>query len=315
MHGRPAKRPFPPQRGGVLVVVLWLLALLSLMAASYSTTARTETRLTATQLQAAQARGLAEAGVWLGLQQLLQPAPSDGVKTQALSGIPLGAGVIDVQIQDEAGKIDLNTARPEILLGLVQSAGADPVDALAIRDAILDWRDRDNLRRAAGAEDADYRTKGLNDGAKDGPFNSIEELRAVMGMTEPVFQNMRPALTLYSHQPGIAGTVAVAQAVVAVPGATPEAVKSFLDQRAVATHGTPATSPSSGGLDSRYLAGRSSQTYCITSTGNVADTVVRLEVIVQLRPAAQPPFAILSWREAPWYDTVSDAATLEPDHG
>lgn len=306
----------PPraQHGIVLVLVLWLLALLALMAAGYSTTTRTESQMAATHLQAARARGLAEAGVWLGVQQLLQTEDANGSTSRGLTQFPFGAGVIDVHLQDEAGKIDLNTAHPELLLGLLQSAGADTVQATALRDAILDWRDRDNLRRAAGAEDAEYRAAGRDDGAKNGPFNSIEELRAVMGMTEPLFQKMRPALTLYSHQPGVAGAVAVESAVAAVPGSTPDAVRTFMDQRVVKGAG-PVRTPMPAGLESRYLRGRTSQTFAITSTGTVAGTRVIVEAVVQLRGSSAPPFAVLSWREAPWQGNSDPDSAIGADNG
>ena len=272
------------QHGIVLVVVLWLLALLAMMAGSYSLVTRTETRLTASQVQAAQARGLAEAGIWLGVQQLLQPVNAAAPNAPGFAGLAFGAGVIDVQIQDEAGKIDLNSARPEVILGLLEASGADTLSAATLRDAILDWRDRDNARHAAGAEDDEYLAKGLAGGAKDGPFNSIEELRAVLGMTETLYQKMRPALTLYSHQPGVAGAVAVPQ----IAG---------------------------GDLEARFLSGRRSQIYAITSTGNIADTALSIEVVVQLRSGGKPPYAILSWREAPWKNADVAKDTAEKDRG
>ncbi len=272
------------QQGIVLVLVLWLLALLAIMAGSYSLTTRTETRLTAAQVQAAQARGLAEAGIWLGVQQLLQPGNAAGSNAPGFTSLPFGPGVIDVHIQDEAGKIDLNTARPEVILGLLLSSGADTVQAAALSDAILDWRDRDNLRRVSGAEDNEYVAKGMAGGAKDGPFNSVEELRGVLGMTEALFKKMRPVLTLYSHQPGIAGDVAVPEAAAAV-------------------------------REGRFLSGRRSQIYAITSTGKVADTALGIEAVVQLRSGGKPPYAILSWREAPWRNVKSAADPAEADRG
>jgi general secretion pathway protein K len=44
-------------------------------------------------------------------------------------------------------------------------------------DAILDWRDEDDLHLVNGAEDPDYKAAGLPYGAKDGPFDSLEELQ------------------------------------------------------------------------------------------------------------------------------------------
>lgn len=301
------------QSGIVLVIVLWILVLLSLMATSYSTTTRTETRLTAAQVQAVQARGVAEAGVWVAVQQLLQPAAGNPSPPVGIENIPFGAGKFSVHIQDEAGKIDLNSARPELIEGLLKSSGADGPSAVALRDAILDWRDRDYLRRSLGTEDIEYRAAGRGYGAKDGPFNSVEELRQVLGMTETLFQRMRAGLTVYSHQPGVSGQVATSEAVAAIPGATPEIVEHYLEaQRQPVAAGSPVSS--FPGLQTRYLSGRRSQTYALTSTGTVSDTKFTLEVIVQLRPGGKPAYAILSWRESHWEGKYVNIET-EPGHG
>ena len=48
-----------------LIVVLWLVVLLSIMAAGHSRNVRTDTTLAARQVQSAKARALAEAGIVL----------------------------------------------------------------------------------------------------------------------------------------------------------------------------------------------------------------------------------------------------------
>ena len=63
----------------------------------------------------------------------------------------------------------------------------DDQQADEISDAILDWRDEDDLHRLNGVE-SDYYL-GLNPAypARNGPFFSVEELLLVRGITEEMF--------------------------------------------------------------------------------------------------------------------------------
>ena len=87
--------------------------------------------------------------------------------------------------RDEAGRIDLNSAHDILLRALLEKAAEPGEDVGYLLNAILDWRDPDSQRRNPGAEDSDYAHAGY--GAKDAPFNSIEELRLVAGMTDDIF--------------------------------------------------------------------------------------------------------------------------------
>ena len=132
------------QHGIALVVVLWMLVLLTVMAGGYSATMRTEALSTAQQVHSAQARALAEAGIWLAVTDLLKPKSEHlWQKNGSAETISYAGNVIRIQIQDEAGKIDLNTAKQELLQGLLGSAGVSADEGERITQAILDWRDRD----------------------------------------------------------------------------------------------------------------------------------------------------------------------------
>ncbi len=61
------------QRGLALVVVLWVLVLLSVMAASFTYATRTEVNLTRNLIEAAEAEALADAGVYQAIYALLHP--------------------------------------------------------------------------------------------------------------------------------------------------------------------------------------------------------------------------------------------------
>lgn len=283
------------QNGLALIIILWMLILLTIMAASYSGVMRTETKLTAHQVQTAQARVLAEAGIWLALTELLRPQLERSWPTNGNSQIiEFKDGKIEISIQDEAGKIDLNTARAELLQSLLQSAELTGEDGKFLLDAILDWRDRDDLKRAFGAEDDDYQTAGVEHGAKDGPFNSVDELRLILGMTESIFQAIRPALTIHSHQAGINPEVAPKETLMAIPGITTETVEQVLNERKSDTKAEGFL----GGIDNRFFTRTKERTFTITSEGISSDSKLKLEAVVLLKRNAKPPFSVLSWWEA-----------------
>lgn len=90
-------------------------------------------------------------------------------------------------ITDESAKLNLNTATEAQLLILVRAAvaGNEEIDPQAIVNAILDWRDPDPMPRGgeADTEAAYYRTLPKPYFVKNGPFDTVEELLLVKGVT------------------------------------------------------------------------------------------------------------------------------------
>ena len=65
------------------------------------------------------------------------------------------------------------------------------MSAAALVDAIVDFRDEDDLHCLQGAEDRDYADAGLPRGAKDAAFEAVEELQQVLGMTREIYDGWR----------------------------------------------------------------------------------------------------------------------------
>ena len=283
----------PAQAGAALVLALWLLTLLTLLAAGYGYAMRTETKLTIHGVELAEARAIAEAGVWLAVNELLKPPAkrqwlTDGTRYR----LDFGTGHIQLRIQDVAGRIDLNTANDVLLRALLEKAAEPGEDVTFMLNAILDWRDPDKQRRNPGAEDGDYAHAGY--GAKDAPFNSIEELRLVAGMTNDLFRKMYPALTLYSGQPGIHALLAPREVLLALPGGDEEQVDAFLLAR---RNRNDVASPPPG-MDTRYFGGATGTAFNITSAGMAGRSKLKLDVVVTLNNDPRLPYSILSWRES-----------------
>ena len=281
------------ERGGVvLVLVLWLLALLSLMAGAHSYALRTETWLTIHALDRARARAAAEAGVWLAVADLLSPPsaqrwPQDGTPVE----VNFEAGTIGLRIQDEAGLIDINSADDALLQGLLSNAAQPGQDITSLFNALLDWRDPDPDRRDAGAEDGDYLHAQYD--SKDGPFNSIEELRRVAGMSDELYRNIRHAVTIHSMQPGINPALAPRAALEAIPDSRADLIDAYLAGRHEPGHTATITD-----TDHHYFNARHGLTLTVSSTGRVGRGRLRLDAVVALDRDRTPPYSVLGWRES-----------------
>ena len=192
------------QRGIVLVVVLWLVVLITVIGSSHARNMRIETTLAFNHVGTAKARALAEAGINRAIMELFVSNtdtrwPLNGTARQ----IQLDSGRVNIAIRDASGLLDLNTGDPAQLEAVLEAAGTEEATRLRLVDAILDWRDKDSLRRLHGAEDNDYRHAGLDWGARDGLFASVDELRYVLDMTHELFERLAPYLTVHSGQSAV----------------------------------------------------------------------------------------------------------------
>ena len=286
------------QKGFALVLVLWMLALLTVLAGGYSVSMRLETRLTENYLQSAQAGAVAEAGVWLATQELQKPETERRWRSDnTLYDINIFKYKLSLRIQNESGKIDLNTARPELLQTLLESTNGGQSDRKIdeILQAILDWRDRDDLTRTNGAEDDEYKNAGYDYGAKNGPFNNVEELRLVMGVTDELYRKIAGVLTVYSRQQGINPLYAGRIALLALPDVDEQVVNDYIMSRESNTL-TDSVDIASR-VDSNLLTKDKNMVFSITSTGIISGSQATIVAVILLTRNTTRPYFILSWKE------------------
>jgi len=226
-------RPNRFERGIALILVLWVVALLAVIAGSFVYGARSTALVAGNLVSFAKARALADAGVHRGLYELARPA-TDAERWKADSRthvFSLDAAEIRLVMRDESAKIDLNTASDALLKGLLLSAGLDEEQANQLLDAILDWRDVDELTRPQGAERDRYEAMGLPYIPTNAPFQTVDELQRVIGVTPGLYRKLAGALTVFSRSPGINSTLAPRQVLLALPNVTEADVDAYLAQR------------------------------------------------------------------------------------
>jgi len=282
---RPAIRATAPnpQRGIALVLVLWLLVLLTVIAVSHARNVRLEIRLAYNQLEHTRARALAEAGMNRAIMELLVRGdmpryPVDGT----VNRIAIDHHMVSFSMRNASGLVDLNTAQPALLDALMTAAGVDEAKRADLVDAILDWRDSDDLRHLHGAEDSEYRHAGLAWGVRNGPFSSVDELRYVLGMTGALYQRLLPYLTVYSGYGGIRLEFAPPTLVALLTGADDGTAATF-------SPSAPPAGAATTGADGVY--------HIIAWAGDDAGTRATLEAVVRITARDSTPYVILSWRE------------------
>ena len=186
----------PDERGVALLVVLWIFIFLFVVAFDFTASVREEGNATRRYAEEGEGYYLALAGFERGLYELLgqfsQPrqggaSQSGNVFDEDCSENTLGEGSYRVCLIDEAGRINLNRADEETLRRIFSNLEIEEPRSSTLVDSILDWRDEDDLHRLNGAESDYYLSLSPSYTAKNGPFDSVEELLWVRGATPEIF--------------------------------------------------------------------------------------------------------------------------------
>lgn len=203
------------QRGSVLVYVVWILMLLALFVAGVSSRSIFALSFSERFTEQLKAGYIARAAVPYAVVLLERDeSPSvDGLSEEWSNNSSwfhahrvaegtftvIGKGRVGEHrygLVDEERRLNLNTAPPEVFQRLVQViAGVEEHEALVIGESIADWRDEDTDERSYGAEGSYYRSLGYD--CKDAPFENIEELLLIRGVTPEIYAHMAPYVTVF----------------------------------------------------------------------------------------------------------------------
>ena len=220
MMGKPAGGTCPPliagvdrrvtdERGFALLIVLWSLVLLAFLGSQLAVAGRGEAQLAGNLRGNAVVEAAADGAVHEALFHLLDSSNRHWRAGGPVRVIRLPKAVVQLQITSEAGKVNPNFAEPALLEALLHGVGADQRSAMAIAAAIVEWRFPGAPdTSAAGA--LQYRAAGRNYSPPGAPFETIQELGLVLGMTPELLAALTPHLSLYynaSPDPAVADPV------------------------------------------------------------------------------------------------------------
>lgn len=228
-----ARGPAPARQKGVaLVLVLWILLLVTISTGAYTLTARMDQLEAHTVLSGTQARMAAEAGINLAVLSMRDPDELNRIIPDGRSYYMNFEGVeVEVQVTDERGKLNVNSATDETFVYLLTANGVDGSDAEMLAAAIADWKDNDDIERANGAEAPAYESAGLAVGPANRPFVMVEELLQVIGMSWDLYTRMSRGLTVYSDGGEPDAAYAPVEALMALPDMSAEDARNFVEER------------------------------------------------------------------------------------
>jgi len=221
------ERPLRRRGGAILVSTMWVMIILTGLVLVFARSMRVETLGSANRVASIQATAVAE-GAEQYLMSLVDgsngdPSVVDQALTEAVAvgqddqGNPIGYFWMirpdpdtDQQqafgIVDEASKLNINKAESDQLARL-------PGMTEDVAEAIVDWRDEDSTPQQQGAEDEYYMSLPDPYHAKNGPFESVEELMLVRGVTKQLLYgydfNRDGVVTDQERQVGGGSTISV----------------------------------------------------------------------------------------------------------
>jgi general secretion pathway protein K len=205
---------FGNRRGVALLMVLWVIAILSVVVLEFSFAMRTEIHITKNLKEEAQLYALAEGGIQRAIIELVYKYDSKiqamrkGIKTEETSPeerewmtdgrvyqLPFQQGICDIRIMGEGGKVNINIVSEAVLRKIISQMGLEGEERDIVVDSILDWRDPDDFYRINGAENDYYQALKEPYYCKNSNFDSLEELLLVRGVTSDLLYGKKRAGT------------------------------------------------------------------------------------------------------------------------
>lgn len=230
-------------------MVLWVLAILMVIALSFSVITRTETHSALSFKEGMERKFLAEAGIERAIAEIYYTKMNrnvegnDAWKADGTShSDSLGDGEYTVSTTDESGKININALTDSsgiILKNLLMNSGVEEETANTIVDSVLDWKESSSTgaHRLSGAGDDYYMSLPTPYKAKHANFDTLEELLLVKGVTPQILygdgekKGIIDFITIYSTTPTISVNAAPEEVLTAVPGITPEIADAIIGYR------------------------------------------------------------------------------------
>ena len=205
------------ERGIALFLVLWVMALLTVIAGELCHAIRTEVNVTRNYKEETQAHYIAVSGLFWAVGELVvnervprkvnAPGSEGGqedIRPQIntdVPPIPFGDGQFKIEKMNESGKVNLNRAGALLLKMMLNNYQIEEPNKSIIIDSIMDWRDKDNSHRLNGAEDDYYLSLPQPYKCKNGDFTSVEELLLVRGVTPEIFHGgLKDIVTVYQDK-------------------------------------------------------------------------------------------------------------------
>ncbi len=301
-----ARRALARDDGFALITVIFIVSLLASAAFIATTAARSRLRAVEADLAVAQAQAAADTGFAITLRAMLQHASTDAPSQSAQSVTRCRINAtsrVSVIVTDEAARIDLNLASPDLLRALMIGLGWSADLTQKRLDALADYVDSDDDTRPLGAEARDYSHLKRAGRPRNAPLKAVEELGQIVNFDVAAVLQILPHVTVHSGMTGI-DSASASQLLLAILDA---------GERGQPFDGNAAATSASNRLAPNFRSQPSGSTKTVTATGLTETGAMFVRDALVTVPSRRQPqstqadFRILRWRqgEAPLDDVGS----------
>jgi general secretion pathway protein K len=304
------------EKGFALVITMIVTVLLVALCTEFIDEVYVDTAAGRNFVDGQQASLLAESGIVGGmklLQLTLQGQEYSSLLDQWARPLQIAdeSGALEVTIEEETGKLDVN------LVAFPNGTLFEPYAGIATRlfkklalspdllDALYDWLDEDEEPRPGGAESSYYGTLKPPYVARNSKLETLEELGLVKGFSGKPLERLRPFVTVYADNTvSPAAPININTAPTELLSAldermTDELASRVLDYRKTTPFKQPADLAKVAGLETIAigLLGKirvKGTVFRLRSLARTKETTRIIEAVVRLG-GAQP--TVLYWRE------------------
>ncbi|MEM7790194.1 MAG: hypothetical protein AAF546_02225 [Verrucomicrobiota bacterium] len=309
-YHHPNRPKLSKSQGSVLIAVLAIIVLLSFMVTRFIDEAISDLEYRSIFNEPIDVRTFAYSMLEVSLATIQEVALIDDGKLYAAeqgwknpikySGITVPQGWdVRVEINDEGGRLSLNTMTEEQLNNLLEETlQFDFGTTRELSSSLLDWIDSDESRRLNGAESEDYLDEDPPYRAANGPLQSIEELRLINVWKDEFFDEEGRPNELFEQLSNLVSVIYAGP--VNLNTASDEVIETLAE---------------AGGWQDDFLFDGIDEPYLKTVPDTVADSAVSTEVTllrvnVSVR-RGDVPFMISALVE-PNFSAVGDASGGAP---
>jgi len=225
--------------GIILLVVLWSLVIVAILAVTLARGTQMELAMARNAVGKVQSQYIAWAGVMYAIENIHLDSESDddqkndtlylcgvpedggGLLEDRFSGIEVGRGSFSIRYKENSSSleeaqsfyglkdlernINLNTLTIQtapILSSLLKVLKVDTQTADEIAYSVVDWTDANDILSHSdyGAESEFYEDSDTPYTVKNKPFDHLQELRLVRGVTEEIFQKLSPYVSIFPRE-------------------------------------------------------------------------------------------------------------------
>jgi general secretion pathway protein K len=280
-----------PQRGFVIVAVLWILVALSSLAMIFSVYLSVSAHALAVGDTALQTEALVQASLELTAYQLT--LAGDKQPSRGSFHFRMDDADVNVRFLSEAARIDLNFAPSELLAGLFAVLGASKAAAKDDADRIVGWRTRP-VPGSGNDEEARYAAAGLDYSPRQSGFVHPNEIALVAGLPPALVERALPFVTVFNGSSDVDAAIAAPEVRAALPHKDANGPGGALGDRAASMGGTADAGPPAPAGEAPTAKSRCFRIETTVQFNSGRRT--SSEVVIALGDKVEP-YRIVSWQD------------------